>query len=123
VKSAPAAQDTATDALAARAIERVLEAERDAQAALKACEQACAELLESAREHARNISERARARSVALHGRAAKKLERCASELMEERMKTAAETVRQLADPDRLSAAIEQLTARLTTEAASPDAT
>ena len=123
MKSDPTARDTARDALAAHAIERVLEAERDAQAALKACERACADLLETARQHARTISERAQARSVALHGRAAKRLERCAADLMEERMKSAAEAVRQLADPGRLSAAIEQLTARLTTESASPDAT
>ena len=66
-------------------------------------------------------SERAQARSVALHGRAAKRVELCATALMEQRMKTAAEAVKKLSDPDRLRLALERVTEQLTTEEASPD--
>ena len=109
------------DPLAAQAIDHVLEAEREAQAAVGACERAGSEVLEAARHRARGILERAQARTVALHGRAAKKLELCAAGLMEERMKTAAEAVKQLSDPGRLGVALERVAAQLTTEAASPD--
>jgi hypothetical protein len=102
-------------------IERVLEAERDAQAAVAACEGAGSKLLEAARLQARGIAERAQARAVALHGRAAKKLELGAAALMEQRMKIAAEAVRQLSDPARLGVALEAVAAQLTTEAASSD--
>jgi hypothetical protein len=118
--NATAAQ-VGSDPLAAQAIERVLEAERAAQAAVAACEGAGSTLLEAARQQARGIIERAQARSVALHGGAAKKLERCAATLMEQHMKSAAEAVKQLSEPARLSAALEQVAAQLTTEAAAPD--
>ena len=111
------------DPLASGAIERVLEAERDAQAAVAACERAGSTVLEAARQQARVIFERAQARTVALHGRAAGKLELCAAALMEERMKSAAEAVKQLSDPNRLGVALERVAARLTTEAADPDVT
>jgi hypothetical protein len=94
----------------------VLEAEREAQAAVAACERAGSEVLETARHQARSIVGRAQARTVALHGRAARKLELCAAAFMEERMKAAAEAVKQLSDPDRLDIALERVAARLTTE-------
>ena len=121
MKSNPTAGEAGGDPLAAQAIDRVLEAERDAQAAVAACEGAGSKVLEAARQRARSISEGAQARTVALHGRAAKKLELCAAALMEQRMKAAAEAVKQLSDPGRLRVALERVAAQLTTEAASPD--
>jgi hypothetical protein len=123
MKSNPTTEVAGADPAAARAIDRVLEAEREAQAAVGACERAGSEVLEAARHRARGISERAQARTVALHGRAAKKLQLCAAELMEERMKTAAEAVKQLSDPGRLGVALERVAAQLTTETAVPDVT
>ena len=121
MKSNPTAEGADADPLAAQAIDGLLEAERDAQAAVAACERAGSKVLEAARQRARGIFERAQARSVALHGRAAKKLELCAAALMEQRMKAAAEAVKQLSDPGRLRVALERVAAQLTTEAASPD--
>jgi vacuolar-type H+-ATPase subunit H len=121
MRSNPTAEEVGGDPLAAQAIERVLEAERDAQAAVVACEGAGSKVLEAARARARGIIGRAQARSVALHAGAAKKLERCAAALMEQRMKSAAEAVKQLSDPARLGVALEQVAAQLTTEAAAPD--
>ena len=113
--------ETAADDLAARAIARVLESERKARSAVMACERACSELLETARQHARRIAERAQTRSVAMHGRAGMKLEHCAAEVMEQRVKAALEAVRLISDPSTLSAAIERLAAHLTS-ASAPDA-
>jgi hypothetical protein len=121
MKSNPTAGDGGGDRLAGQAIEAVLEAERDAQAAVAACDQAAAKVLEAARQRARGIFERAQARTVALHGSAAKKLELCAAALMEQRMKTAAEAVKQLSDPRLLGLALERVAAQLTTKEAPPD--
>jgi len=121
MKSNAVADGAGGDPLAAQAIDGVLEAERDAQATVAACERAGSKVLEAARQRARGIFERAQARSVALHGRAAKKLELCAAALMEQRMKTAAEAVKQLSDPGRLRLALERVAAQLTTEAVSSD--
>jgi regulator of protease activity HflC (stomatin/prohibitin superfamily) len=121
MKSTSTARAAGFDPTAAQAIDRVLEAEREAQAAVAACEQEGTKVLEAAREQARGIIERAQARTVALHGRAAKKLELCAAAFMEERMKTAAEAVKQLSDPGRLGVALERVVTQLTTETASRD--
>jgi vacuolar-type H+-ATPase subunit H len=121
MKAIPTAESSSGDALAAQAMDRVLEAERDAQAAVAACKGAGSKVLEGARQRARGIFERAQVRAVALHGRAAKKIELCAAAVMEQRMKSAAESVKQLSDPGRLSIAIERVAAQLTTEAAAPD--
>jgi hypothetical protein len=121
VKTNPTVEDAGGDRLAAQAIEGVLQAEREAQAAVAACEAAGSKVLEAARQQARGIFDRAQARTVALHGRAAKKIELCAAAVMEERMKTAAEAVKQLSDPGRLRAALERVAAQLTTEAVSSD--
>ena len=43
--ASPVVQDVAADALAARAIDRVLQAEREAREAVKACDRACAKML------------------------------------------------------------------------------
>jgi hypothetical protein len=117
----PTAGEAGSDLRAGQAIDGVLEAERDAQAAVAACERAGSKVLEAARQRARGIVERAQARTVALHGRAARELELCAAAVMEQRMKTAAEAVKQLSDPGRLKQALEQVAAQLTTETASPD--
>jgi vacuolar-type H+-ATPase subunit H len=121
MKSSPTAEQAGSNPLAAQAIDRVLEAERDAQAAVAVCERAGSKILESARQRARSIVERGQARTVALHGRAAKNLERCAADLMEQRMKSAAEAVKQLSDPGRFGAALERVAAQLTTAADSAD--
>jgi hypothetical protein len=121
MKTNPSAGETGGGQFAAQAIEGLLEAERDAQAAVAACEAAGSKVLDAARERARGIFERAQSRSVALHGRAAKQLEVCATALMQQRMKTADEAVKQLSDPGRLKLALERVAAQLTTEAALPD--
>jgi hypothetical protein len=123
MKSNPTAEGAVGDPLAAQAIDRVLEAEREARAAVAACERTGSNVLEAARQQARSVLERAQARTVALHGRAAKKLELCAAALMEQRMKTAAEAVKQLSEPGRLGLALERVAAQLTTETASSDVT
>ena len=121
MKSKPSAASAGVDPAAAQAIDRVLEAERAAQAAVAACERAGSKVLDAAREQARGIFERAQARTVALHGRAARKLEQCAAAFMEDRMKAAAEAVKQLSDPGRLGVALERVATQLTTEAAARD--
>ncbi|HTC53914.1 MAG TPA: hypothetical protein VK700_18420 [Steroidobacteraceae bacterium] len=118
MKAGPSADDTG-DPAAGQAIERVLEAERDAQAAVAQCERAGTLLLDAARQRARGIIERAQARTVALHGRAGQKVERCAAAIMEQRMKSATEEVKQLSDPALLRLALERVAAQLTSEAAS----
>jgi hypothetical protein len=121
MKSNPIAEESGSDPPAAQAIDRVLEAERDAQAAVAACERAGSMVLEASRQRARSIFERAHARTVALHGQGAKTLELCAAALMEQRMKAAAEAVKQLSDPGQFGVALERVAVQLTTEAASPD--
>jgi hypothetical protein len=121
MKSNRAARDAGGDALAAQAIDQVLEGERAAQEAVAACERAGSEVLEAARHRARGIFDRAQARTVALHGRAAKKLEQCAASLMEQRMKVAAESVKQLSDSERFAVALERVAAKLSSEVASSD--
>jgi len=113
--------DSPVDLTVAQAMDRVLQAERDAQAAVAECERTCAEILEQARHQGRAILERAQARIIALHTRAAKRLELRAAELTEQRMKCAAVAAGQLSDPGRRAAALERLAARLTTtDAARP---
>jgi hypothetical protein len=121
MKPNPIGEETGKNPLAAQAIDRVLDAEREARATVAVCEKAGSTAVEAARQIARGIVERAEARTVALHGRAAKNLDRCATALMELRMKKAAEVVRQLSDPGRLGVALERVAAQLTTEAVVAD--
>ena len=121
MKTKPTVEDAAVKPTTANALEGVLDAERDAQAAVAACERAGLEALEAARQRARGIIERGQARTVALHGRAAKKLELCAAALMDQRMKSAGEAVKQLADPGRFGVALGRVAAQLTAEAVSSD--
>lgn len=118
MSSGATAEEVERDPVAAQAIERVLQAERAAEAAVAACEGAGSKVLETARQRARGIVERAQARTVALHGRAARKVDARAAALMEQRMKSAAEAVKELSDPARLGVALEAVAAQLTTEAA-----
>ena len=115
--NAPMAGDTAPSPAAgvARAMDRVLQAERAAQAAVAECERICADILERARQQGRATLERAQMRIVALHARAAKGLDLRAAALTEERRKAAAVAVAELSDSNRRSAALERLAARLTT--------
>jgi vacuolar-type H+-ATPase subunit H len=109
-------EDTAPllDARVARAIDRVLQAERAAEATVAECERTCADILEQARQQGRVILERAQTRIVALHTRAAKGLELRVAELTEERRKSAAVTLGQLSDSNRRNAALQRLADRLT---------
>jgi hypothetical protein len=68
-------EPSTADALALRAMDRVLAAEREASLRIAACERHCQEQLERARTERHAILERAQQRIVALHARAAKALE------------------------------------------------
>jgi cysteine sulfinate desulfinase/cysteine desulfurase-like protein len=104
------------DLLVARAMDRVLESEQSAQAAIHDCERECTEILERAREQRRAILESAHARIVALHTRAAKALELRIAKVIEQRKQAAAAAAVQLSDPERRSAALERMAARLTAD-------
>lgn len=108
------AENRQPDVLVVRAIDRVLESERAAQAALAECELQCDQMLERSREHRRAILERAHARIVALHARAAKALELRAAEIAEQRRQSATATAAQQSDPARLSDALQRLATELT---------
>jgi len=105
---------TQSDALVVHAMDRVLESERAAQAALVECERNCDQMLERSREQRRAILERAHARIVTLHTRAAKALELRTAEIVEQRRQTAAATAAQQSDPARLSDALQRLATELT---------
>lgn len=106
--------DLSPDARVARAMDRVLEAERTAQAAVTECERTCAQVLERARQQRRAILEHAQARIVALHTRAAQGLALRTAELLAQRRQSAALTAGERANPARRDAALERLAARLT---------
>jgi vacuolar-type H+-ATPase subunit H len=99
----------------AAAMERVLQAEREATAAIAECERAGTEAVERAREQRRAILERAQARIVALHARAAQALERRGEEILQKHLRSSTAEVEQLADPARRQAALGRLAARLST--------
>jgi len=108
------------DALVSDAMDRVLAAERAAQDAIAECERDYGQALESARQQGRAILERAEARIVALHARAAQALTRRAAEAAEQRRVSGTLTVEQLSDPARRAAALVRLAARLTSTAPEP---
>jgi len=99
------------------AMDRVLQAERDAIEALAECEREAAVRVEQARQLRRAILERAQARVIALHARAAEALERRSSAILAEQQRSAAAASAALTDPGRARAALERLAARLTTTA------
>jgi hypothetical protein len=105
---------SSSDVLVVRAMDRVLESERAAQAALAECERNCDQMLECSREQRRTILERAHARIVVLHTRAAKALELRTAEILEQRRQTAAVTAAQQSDPARLTDALQRLATELT---------
>jgi vacuolar-type H+-ATPase subunit H len=92
---------------------RVLEAERSARGAIGECELKMQGLLEQARQERRNILERAQKRITALHGRAARALERRTAQILGQREAPGAA---QVMDGARLQAAIDNLLVRLTGE-------
>ena len=106
--------DIRSDALVARAFDRVLDAERAAQMAIGDCERQIAAQIEHARQEGRAILERAQARIVALHTRAEKNLELRSVGIAEQRRQSAAEAVERLSDPARRARAVERLAAHLT---------
>jgi vacuolar-type H+-ATPase subunit H len=106
------------EALVARAMDRALESERAAQVAIAEFERQAAEILEHARQQRRTILERAQARIVALHTRAAKNLERRTADIAAKRVQSATAVVGQLSEPARRTKALERLAARLTTDEA-----
>jgi len=99
-------------ALAARAMDRVLDSELSARQAVERCEQECAASLERARAEARRILERAHARAVVIHARADRALQSlAASEAAEGGARTAAAD--EFVDLTRLRLALERLAVRL----------
>jgi vacuolar-type H+-ATPase subunit H len=106
--------DVQYDARIARAIDRVLEAERVAQAAIAECKRHTQESLEHARQKRRTILEHAHERIVALHTRAARALEERAAQVLEPHGQGVVSVSAPSADRARSQAAIETLADRLT---------
>jgi len=104
---------TEPDSLAASAMNRVLDSERQAQVTIAECERSCSEQLERARQQRRAILERAQARIVALHTRAAQRLEQRTAEVMEESRRSAAGAGTGLEAPGRRDEALERLVSQL----------
>lgn len=105
--------DAEYDTRVARAIDRVLEAERAAQSAIGECEKQTQESLEHARQQRRSILERAQKLIVALHTRAARTFDRQAAQIHQQPGKTVPGAAAQQADRARPLAAIERLADRL----------
>ncbi|HUN76397.1 MAG TPA: hypothetical protein VMU40_17930 [Steroidobacteraceae bacterium] len=112
------------DASIARAMNRVLEAERAAERALSDCQSECDQALEHAREQGRVLLERAHARITALRERVAKSLEHGASAAMGLDSPGAASpsAARLLIDGTPGRTALERLAAELTSEPTAPPA-
>lgn len=101
----------------ARAFDHALEAEHAAELAVAECERQTAEHLEEARRQRRFILERAQARIVALHGRAARAAEVRCAEIAEKHRQASLEVLDAPDHRERQAAALERLVARLTTPA------
>jgi hypothetical protein len=99
----------ADDARVARAMDRVLEAERVSRAAIAECEKQVEESLEQARQQRRAILERAQRRIVALHTRAARTVEQRVAQIRKLHEPAAGGGIGQHANRARLQAAIEKL--------------
>lgn len=108
------ATDLHRDDLVARAIDRVLEAERTAQAAVVRCESETAAALEQARQQRRECLERAQVRIATLRARVSESLGLRIEQLAEQRRQSAATIVTELSDPRRQAAALERLAVQLT---------
>jgi hypothetical protein len=100
------------DALAAAAMERVLDSEQESQRRIADCEQRCQEELEQARAQRRAILERAQARIVALHTRAAGALEQRSAEILA-RGRQAAQKAAAPPPAQRVEAALTRLVTQL----------
>lgn len=105
--------DMTYDARVADAMNRVLKAERTARAAIADCELKMQASLEQARQVRRTILERAQQRSVALHARAERSLERRTAQILGQR-EVPEPAAAQVVDGARLQAAIEGVMERLT---------
>jgi hypothetical protein len=103
------------DALAAHAMNRVLESEREAQAAIAEQERHCSEQLEQARQKRRALLEHAQARIVALHTRAAKALQQRATAIAEQAARSEQNSAPEPGSAERWDGAIRRLLERLTT--------
>jgi vacuolar-type H+-ATPase subunit H len=98
------------DALAVRAMDRVLTAEREAQERIAACERRCQQEIEQARERRQVLLARVEQRIVALHARAAQALlERSAAVLRRQHEAPPA----QAPNPEVFAAALAQLAVQL----------
>ena len=109
--------DPEHDALLARAIDHVLEAERSAQIAVADFERQTIESLELARQQRRTILERAHRRIMTLHARVSHALEQRTAQIRESQGEIPDGGAAQAPDRERLRAAIERLAERLTTVA------
>jgi len=99
------------DALAVRAMGRVLAAEREAEAQIAECERRCQEEIEEARAARRALLARAQQRIVALHERAARAAaERSAALLAQSRAQAQGTPA---PPPARMQAALESLVTQL----------
>ena len=101
------------DALVARAIDRVLDAEHTARAHVKDCEAQARDRLEHARQQRRAIMERARVRIVSLHSRVSRALEQRDAQLQEQQ-RTAIDASAHSKDSFPIHAALARLAQRLT---------
>ena len=102
------------DARVAGAMNRVLEAERAARSAITDCELKMQATLELARQQRRTILERARARIMALHARAARTLGERTAQILERHGEAPDPGAAPDANGARLKAAVESLVVRLT---------
>lgn len=106
------------DALTARAIDQVLQAEAASRAAVGECQQGAKATVEHAREERQRILDRAQARIVAVHARCTQALERASASAAEARRAAASTFVAQLSDPTRRQRALERLATALTSNSA-----
>ncbi len=102
----------ATDA----AIARVLQAEEAARAAVARCAADADQRVQTARDEARAIAERAARRIARVHALAQESLLTRLAEIEQARAALDQSTPALVATPDRLRGVIEQLAAELTTE-------
>ncbi len=109
----PVSGAPADDAGVARAMDRVLEAERVARSAIAECEKQGQESLEHARQQRRAILERAQQRIVTLHTRAARAVEQRVAQIRKPHVADSGVGIGARTDRARLQAAIEQLADRL----------
>ncbi len=104
----------------ARAIERVLEAERDAERAVSEAGQRAEQMLAAAREHARQIGERADERVLRIHTRSGVLADAAIEALGSEYQDRERESQRTLSDEKLLADAVERVLVWLLDEEVKP---